>query len=65
MNKILITGDTEDIANITISDDKFIQVIYHNGRQVKYLYNPHFDFDEFGKSEWEKEHEQKQEQSYH
>ena len=45
MNKILITGDIENIANMTVSDKKFVTITYHNGRQVKYLYNPNFDKD--------------------
>lgn len=61
MNKILISTDNctslEGVASITVSDGKFVSLIYHNGRTVKYLYNPHFDKDEFGKTQWEKDNE--------
>ena len=61
MNKIPIAAadktDVSGITSITISDQKFVSVIYGNGRTVQYLYNPHFDKDEFGKTQWEKEHD--------
>ncbi|KKN02645.1 hypothetical protein LCGC14_1115550 [marine sediment metagenome] len=50
MNKILITGDVENIANMTVSDKEFVTITYYNGRQVKYLYNPHYDIDTEGKT---------------
>ena len=47
MNKILIAVNNEtdvaDVTSITVSDKKFVSIIYSSGRIVTYLYNPHFD----------------------
>ncbi len=56
MSKILITGDVEGIANITVADKKHVVLVYHSGRRVEYLYNPHFDYDLYGESEYDKKH---------
>lgn len=49
MDKILVATDNEsnieDVTSITISDKRWVSIIYKDGRTVKYLYNPHFDVD--------------------
>ncbi len=61
MNKILIATDDktdiDDIASMTVSDKRFVSIIYRNGRTVQYLYNPHFDIDSHGKSAYERSKE--------
>jgi len=59
MNKVLVATsngtDVEDVASITLSDKKSVSVFYKDGRIVQYLYNAHFDRDEFGKAQWRKD----------
>lgn len=58
MNRILIATDNESdiqsITSITVSDKKWVSVIYNDGRVVKYLYNPHFDKDSCGRPAYDR-----------
>lgn len=53
MDKILVAGDLDNVANITVVDKKFILITCHDGRTVEYLYNPHFDKPPSGKTAYE------------